>query len=681
MMGDFNEIRHNGEKIGGPRRSEESFRPLNDMLDVCEMVELQSTGDSFTWGGERGTLSIQSKLDRCFGNKRWFKLYPASNQVFLDKRGSDHRPVLVKLISASVPFRGCFRFDGRLLHKEGVRDEIKKAWLTNHPLFEAKVSDILKRCRKSLSKWKKKQNLNSRDKITQIEQALEKEQSSLSPSTVRINYLKKELIKAYREEESYWKQKTKNKWAAKGDRNTRYYHQSVKTSRRKKKIIKLVDANGQEQFSEAAKAEVANEYFKSLFSSTSNADFSRIFQGFSSRVSTGMNELLTREVSKEEVRDSVFSIKPGSAPGPDGMTGIFFQKYWDIVGDQVTTEVLKFFETGSFPVEWNYTHLCLIPKIEDHVLMSDLRPISLCSVLYKIISKILAARLKPMMVDIVSPTQSAFVEERLITDNILIAHEMIHALRTNEKISSSFMAIKSDMSKAYDRVEWGYLRALLQALGFDDVWIQRVMFCVTTVTYSTLINDQPFGCIQPDRGLRQGDPLSPFLFVLCTEGLIHLIEQAVSHGRLQGIQFSENGPMIHHMLFADDSLFICKASVPEAEEIMRILLVYEEATGQKVNVAKSAITFGAKVVDTSREVIKMITGIDKEGGTGSYLGLPECFSGSKTELLAYIYDKLKDRLSDWFLKQLSLGGKEILIKAVAMAMPVYAMSCFKLTKK
>ncbi|WZZ00338.1 hypothetical protein YC2023_072666 [Brassica napus] len=263
--------------------------------------------------------------------------------------------------------------------------------------------------------------------------------------------------------------------------------------------------------------------------------------------------------------------------------------------------------------------------------MSDLRPIILCSVLYKIISKILGAKLKTLMADIMSPTQFAFVEERLITDNILIAHEMIHALRTNEKFSKDFMAIKSDMSKAYDRVEWGYLRVLLRAMGFDEVWIQRVMLCVSTVTYLTLINDQPFGCIQPERGLHQGDPLSPFLFVLCTEGLIHLIEQAVSKGLLQGIQFSENGPMIHHMLFDDDSLLICKAYSSQATEIMKIMSVYEHTTGQKDNVAKSAINFGAKVAEISRELIRQKTGIEKEGGTGSYLGLPECFSGSKTK--------------------------------------------------
>lgn len=462
--------------------------------------------------------------------------------------------------------------------------------------------------------------------------------------------------------------------------NTKYYHASVKHNRAKKRIVKLKDDLGQDQFSEEAKGEVATAYFANLFKSANIGEFSELFEGFSARVTPTMNESLSKDVSNAEVKEAVFSIKPGSAPGPDGMTGLFFQKYWGIVGDQVIKEVKDFFSSGLFPAEWNFTHLCLIPKIDDPILMSDLRPISLCSILYKIISKLLVSRLKPLMPDIVSPTQSAFVEERLITDNILIAHEIIHALRTNDKVSKEFMAIKSDMSKAFDRVEWGYLRALLSALGFKQDWIEKIMFCVSTVSYASLINDVPYGLIHPERCLRQGDSLSPFLFVLCTKGLIHLIHKAVENESLQGIQFSKEGPMIHHLFFADDCLLISKASPDQARKLVEILKIYERATGQLVNVSKSAISFGAKLKENLKVEIKEITGIEKEGGSGSYLGLPECFSGSKTELLVFIYDRLKGRLSGWFLKLLSLDGKEILIKAVAMAMPVYAMSCFKLTK-
>ena len=420
-------------------------------------------------------------------------------------------------------------------------------------------------------------------------------QSRNYPCWHAIRAIRRELCKAYKEEELFWRQKSMEKWMKYGDRNSNFFHDSVKAIRAKRQLIKIKDVNGVEQWSEAAKAQVAVDYFSDLFKSSNPSSYQPFFHDMRPKVSEAMNQSLICQVTDDEIKSAVFSIKASSAPGPDGMSGLFFQQYWEEVGPKVCVKVNKFFERGVRPVDWNFTYMCLLPKVLDPETMSDLRPISLCSVLYKIISKVLVTRLQLLLPEIVSVNQSAFVAERLITDNIGIAHESIHALRVNPLIMNDYMVVKTDMSKAYDKVEWSYIRRLLEALGFDIKWVNLVMVCISSISFAVLVNDQPFGMIKPQRGLRQGDPLSPFLFVLCTEGLTHLLNKAESQGLLNGLSFSDSGPFIHHLLFADDSLFMFRASENQARVLQDILNVYGAATGQTINLQKSAISFGVQV--------------------------------------------------------------------------------------
>lgn len=271
---------------------------------------------------------------------------------------------------------------------------------------------------------------------------------------------------------------------------------------------------GTEFFSEGAKGNLAVEYYKDLFTSTNPHDLETLFTDFDSRVTPEMNASLTGTVTVEEIKNAAFSISGGSAPGKDGLTGAFYKNCWHIVGPSIMEEVQSFFSSVFLPTGWKHTQLCLLPKISNPTMVKDMRPISLCSVQYKIVSKILCQRLKSIMPSLISETQGAFVSGRLISDNIIVAHEMVHGLRTNYSIGKQFMAVKTDMSKAYDRVEWSFFETLLEKMGFDRVWVQWVMTCVSTVSYLILLNGQEHGFIRPERGIRQGDPLSPFFVYL-----------------------------------------------------------------------------------------------------------------------------------------------------------------------
>ena len=279
---------------------------------------------------------------------------------------------------------------------------------------------------------------------------------------------------------------------------------------------------------------------------------------------------------------------------------------------------------------------------------------------------------------IVSDSQAAFIPGRIINDNIMIAHEVMHSLKVRKRVSKTYMAVKTDVSKAYDRVEWDFLETTMRLFGFCNKWISWIMAAVKLVHYSVLINGTPHGNIAPTRGIRQGDPLSPYLFILYGDILSHLIKGRASSGEIRGVRLGNGVPPITHLQFADDSLFFCQANAKNCQALKDVFDVYEYYSGQKINVQKSTITFGSRVYGSTQSRLKQILNILNQGGGGKYLGLPEQFGRKKKEMFAYIIDRVKKRTSSWSAKFLSPAGKEVMLKSVALVMPVYAMSCFKL---
>ncbi|XP_074304372.1 uncharacterized protein LOC141639082 [Silene latifolia] len=561
------------------------------------------------------------------------------------------------------------------LKEDGCEEAIQRAWdAGNFDLLEA-----LGKCETELKKWKgvsigkiMRDLFSKRRRLKALNEGERSERL-----VMERRKLVKEIAQLLKQEEVFWKQRSRAIWLREGDRNTKFFHQKAGQRKKKNFIGKIYDEEGIRREGDEAVEKVAVEYFSKLFTTDNPTDFDDIFEGIEHRVMREMNEILTREYDEEEVLEALNQMHPLKAPGPDGMNGLFYQTYWHVVGPLVVKTVLNVLRGGAFPTGMNHTFIVLIPKKKEPDKMSDFRPISLCNVTYKIVSKVLANRLKLFLGDIVSENQSSFTPGRLISDNILVAFELIHHMK-NTRHEEGHMALKLDMSKAYDRVEWSFLKQTLLKMGMHGDWVNRVMHCVTSVSFEVLINGNPSASFKPSRGIRQGDPLSPYLFILCAEVMSSLIRRAVEAGSIHGIRVSNNAPMVSHLLFADDSILFVKANELEASRVKGILQKYEMASGQRVNYDKTTVSFSQCTTEERGRAIAERLGVEVVQEQGKYLGLPTVVGRSKKAISGCIRDKLSKKLQGWRGKLLSKAGKEILIKAVAQSIPTYAMSVFKL---
>ncbi|XP_071925834.1 uncharacterized protein [Coffea arabica] len=383
ISGDFNDILSNEEKWEGVFREERSFKDFRHFIELNRLVDIGFEGHPWTWSNHWDNEGeIRQRLDRALGSMDWFQDFESAKCHHIETLAFDHSLLL----------------------------------LDTNPGIE-----------------RKKKETNSRSKIDSLKQDLEKTRNAgLANKKEKCQDLKRQLANAYKEEEAFWSQKSRISWLREGGKNTKYFHSFVKGRRVSNRLNRLQREDGSWTANEEEVVTELSEYFKDLFTSGGKDDMTEILEGIPHYITQEMNDKLTKEVMEEEIHDALFSMNPEKAPGQDGMTPLFFQKFWNTIKSDIILAIKAFFHSGHMLKSVNHTVISLIPKILHPTNLKNFRPISLCSVLYKIISKILANRLKSVLDLCISKTQSAFIPERQILDNVIIAHEYMHFLKNKK---------------------------------------------------------------------------------------------------------------------------------------------------------------------------------------------------------------------------------------------------------
>ncbi|KAL5580419.1 hypothetical protein UlMin_012861 [Ulmus minor] len=611
--GDFNEVLYDHEKKGGRPRSLSQMQSFQEALDHCCLRNITGTGEFFTWANKQlGSDFIQERLD------------------LSDKMGA--------------------------------------------------VVNGLQRCAKETDAWGFKKYGKVKKQIADLRKNIEakKTDNDHGPCMLEISNMEKHLECLLDKEEIYWKQRSRMDWLTHGDRNSKFFHHKASERRKKNFVEGIKNEEGEWCTDIDSIGNAVTDYFDKLFSSSNPSvlDMDTVLSCVKPRVSQCMNEHLSRPFTGDEIRTALADMPPTKSPGPDGMPGLFFQKYWDIVGDEITEAALLVLNNEGDIHQWNQTLITLIPKIQSPTQVSDFRPISLCNVVYKLVSRTITNRFSRILDEVIGDQQSAFVPGRLITDNVLLGFETMHWLRQHRGGNTGYAALKLDMSKAYDRVEWSFLEGMMLRLGFADSWVKLIMRCVRSVSYSFLINRQVSGAVIPHRGLRQGDPLSPYLFVLCAHGLSEMLACFEERKLFTGIKIASGCPSISHLFFADDSLIFCKAKLSEATHLKSCLNSYAKASGQLINFDKSAFSFSPNTRGDDKITICSVFGVNQVQSHELYLGLPTFSMKNKRIQFGYVRDRVIRKLQGWKERTFSQGGKEVLLKSVVQSIPTYTMSCF-----
>ncbi|GJT66397.1 RNA-directed DNA polymerase, eukaryota [Tanacetum coccineum] len=637
VMGDFNEVRSKDERLG-LIFNHSSSRIFNQFITSSGLVDVNLEGYSFTWS--HPSASKMSKLDRFLVSEGIISLFPSITALCLDRHLSDHRPILLRELITDyrpTPFRfyhSWFKWDDFDVMVEHAWNSLSHSDANGLIRFKKKLQDL----KKIIRSWVKDKKLQQAGVINSIKSKLIDIDKTLDRGNVsdEILFKRMEMVQQLHDVKQMETrddiQKSKIKWAIEGDENSKFFH-GIINKKRSQMSIRGIFVDGDWKTDPGAVKDAFKDHFAERFKQPVNGRLKLNIQ-FNNRLSTEQVADLDRGVSRDEIRSSVWDCGENKSPGLDGYTFEFFRRYWRFVGPDFCSVVECFFDNGSFPMGSNSSFIALIPKVMDAKFVTDFRPISLIGCVYKVITKILAKRLVTVISDLVSDSQSAFVANRQILDGPFILNELLAWCKRKKKQA---MIFKVDFAKAYDSVRWDYLLDVLHAFGFGPNWCRWIRGTFSSSIASILVNGSPTSEFPFFCGLKQGDPLAPFLFILIIESLHIYFSRAINDGFFKGIQI-DGTTSISHLFYADDVVFIGEWSDSNMKSIVTILKPFR------------------------------------------YLGVMIGDCMSQKHAWDETIQKLHARLSNWKVKTLSIGGRLTLLKSVLGASPLYNMLIYKVPK-
>lgn len=655
-----------------------------NMLMEKNLIDVLPHKLSPTWtNGRYGAEGVHKRIDRFLVKSTLLAHFPMHRSWVHTSKFSDHWPVLLQMEQYDHLQSTPFKFNASWLEEASFCQMVKKLW-ENCEVFDP--NPVLNFCFKlknlkvAVIRWIKEKKNADKDELQQLESQLRDAIDANiydSSSEEAFGIMKKLELKKedlILQEEKAWRLKSRATWIALGDKNTKFFHAFASARRRSKHIWEIQGNDGMLcSGMENLKSE-AFSYFKNIYADPGDHYIDEQFvvaDLFPRFLEEHEAVHIQREVTLVEIEQTLKAFAKDKAPGPDGWPVELYLHFFKLMGDELL-ELVKYSMKNSYiPGGLNSTFVTLIPKKDKPATFGDFRPIALCNLLYKLISKIIADRLKRALSTHISEEQFGFLEGRQIHDAIGITQELIHSIKIHKRKA---MLLKMDLVKAYDRANWSFIRLILIKIGMPPLFIKWIMACIRSINIVVLVNGSPTDFFSCSRGLRQGCPLSPLLFILIMDGFSRLVKRALMDGKIKGIKLIKD-VIFTHVMFADDVLVGGIDSVEEWGMYKNIIQTFCRATGMLVSEEKSSFLHLALSDDQLRSIQTIMpyncSNLEKGFKYLGYLLKPNNYQIRDWQ---WLLKKIEDKIAHWSYRFLSIGGKLILVNSVLSSIPVYWFS-------